>query len=227
MIRSLSDANLKKYVESQLNTFFPDADKVVLDEHYVVATLKRVDHCFSFVTLKHYFNGQETIFNHLYSDHYVMFVWYLSNQIFRSKGKNTISDKLYYLNKTLHGLDCMYDTKLPDIFLIFHGVGTMLGKAEYSNYFVALQGCTIGSHKGKYPIMGQGVSLTAHSSIIGDCNIGNNVSISAYTNIFQADIADNNVVYRSKKGEIVIANNSIPYAQQFFNVDLHSLANII
>ena len=97
----------------------------------------------------------------------------------------TLANKLYCLNKVLHGLDCMYDTQLPDIFLLFHSSGTMLGKAKYSDFFIALHGCTIGSHKGRYPILGKGVSITANSSVIGDCYIGNRCTISTRTTIFQ------------------------------------------
>ena len=118
----------------------------------------------------------------------------------------------------------MYNTALPDIFLIFHGAGTVLGKASYSNYFVALHGCTIGSHKGKYPILGTGVALTAHSAIIGDCTIGNNVSVSVYTSIFQINIVENSSVFINKEsGKIEIQRASEPYAQQFFNVNLSNI----
>ena len=193
MILSLTHDELIDYTSRQLNYFFPDKNVINL-HHYkneVNESLNRLENCFNKVTLKHYNNGEEVLFNHLYSDHYIMYVWYLGNTIWKNTQNKELCNKLYYLNKTLHAFDCMFDTKLPDIFLIFHGAGTMLGKATYGDYFVALQGVTIGSHKGKYPIIGKGVSLTAHSSIIGDCTISNNVSVSIHTTIFQKDIPAN------------------------------------
>jgi serine O-acetyltransferase len=100
--------------------------------------------------------------------------------------------------------------------LLFHCVGTMLGKAEYNDYFVALQDATIGSHKGNYPKMGIGVSMTAHSSLISNCTIGDRVSISAYTNLFQQDLSDNSVVFRDNLGQTIIRKIENCYAQQFF-----------
>ena len=223
MILSLTQDELIDYTSRQLNYFFPDKNVINL-HHYkneVTESLNRLENCFNKVTLRHYNNGEEVLFNHLYSDHYIMYVWYLGNTIWKNTQNKELCNKLYYLNKTLHAFDCMFDTKLPDIFLIFHGAGTMLGKAIYDNYFVALQGVTIGSHKGKYPIIGKGVSLTAHSSIIGDCTISNNVSISIHTTIFQKDIPANQSVFLdAKTGELTFRTSSVSYAQQFFTNDL-------
>ena len=105
------------------------------------------------------------------------------------------------------------------IFLIFHGSGTMLGKATYGNFFVALQGCTIGAHHGKYPTLGQGVALAAQSSIIGPCQIGHGASVSCQTGLFQTDVPDHHVAYRDKEGRLIIKPSARSYAQTFFNVD--------
>lgn len=222
MISSLNKNELISYTVAQLNYLFPDNKLVNLQDHQAVVTnaLDRLEFCFKHCTLKHYYNGEHVIFNHLYSDHYVMYLWYLANSLWRSGADSNLCNKLYYLNKSLHGLDCMYNTLLPDIFLLFHCSGTMLGKATYADFFVALQGVTIGSQKGVYPVMDKGVSLTAHSSLIGNCKVGKNVSISAYANIFETDIADNTVVFRNKAGEIVFKPGKTSYAQTFFNVPI-------
>jgi serine O-acetyltransferase len=100
----------------------------------------------------------------------------------------------------------------------------MLGKASYADYFVALQGCTVGSQKGKYPVFGKGVSLTANSTVIGDCKIGNRCTISAGTTIFQKDIADDCTAFVNfETGKLEIKPSKECYAQQFFNIDLKSL----
>jgi serine O-acetyltransferase len=160
----------------------------------------------------------------LYADQYLVYLWFLSNTVYKERGDNALSNKLYYLNKALHGFDCMYSTGLPDIFLIFHGVGTMLGKAEYADYFVALQGCTIGSQKGLYPRLGKGVALTAHSAIIGGSVVGDRVSISAYTTVFESNIANDSVAFKdAESGKTVIKSAKRTYAQQFFLTDLNTI----
>ncbi len=226
MTQSLSTKQLCDYTSAQLNHIFPDGDIVNLGSELflVEAALIRLDRCFREVSLKHYFDGQSTIFNHLFSDHYVMYLWYLSNEMFLAKGKCNIANKLYYLNKTLHGLDCMYDTLMPEIFLLFHSSGTMLGKASYGDYFIALQGCTVGSQKGKYPVFGKGVSLTANSSVIGDCNIGNRCTISTRTTIFQKNLAEDETAFMNFEiGQLEIKRSDVCYAQYFFNTNLKSL----
>ena len=116
----------------------------------------------------------------------------------------------------------MYDTELPEIFLIIHGTGTMMGKAKYGNYFVIYQGCTIGASHGKYPVIGNGVSVTANASIIGKSNIGDGSTISTRTTIFQKDIkANHTALIDFETGILKLKPSKICYAQQFFNVDLN------
>lgn len=226
MIRSLSSSELCKYTSLQLNYFFPDANKVDLSKYEMIIeeAINRLEFCFKHVSLKHYFNGKDVMFDHLFSDHYVMYLWFLSSSIFKHKGKCDLANKLYYLNKVLHGLDCMYDTKMPEIFLVFHASGTMLGKAKYGNYFVALQGCTVGSQKGNYPILGKGVSLTANSSIIGKCTVGSRCTISTRTTLFQKDIENDTTAFINfNTGQLSIKQTRECYAQQFFTVDLKNV----
>ena len=223
---SLQAHELRDYTTNQINTFFPDPNIINLKncQSAYYLTLERVENCFSHVNSSRYKKDNQTYFSHLYSDHYVMYLWFLSNTIWKEVGDISLATKIYYLNKIMHGFDCMYNTELPDIFLIFHSSGTMLGKAEYSNYFVALQGCTIGSNNGKYPKIGKAVSLTAHSSIIGDCEIGDRVSISSNTSVFEKNIPSDSVVFKNQeKGSLEIKSSNKCYAQQFFETDLKTL----
>lgn len=57
----------------------------------------------------------------------------------------------------------MYDTKMPDIYLLCNSSSTMLGKPSNADYFVALHGCTVGSQKDEYSFFRKSVSLTANS----------------------------------------------------------------
>ncbi len=226
MVTSISCGRLSSYLSAQLNSFFPDDCPVNFNTEYnlIKLALDRLEFCFQNVTLQHYYDGKDVRFNHLFSDHYVMFLWYLANSVWKEKGNCSLANKIYYLNKVLNGLDCMYDTQMPDIFLIFHGGGTMLGKAEYSNFFVVLQGCTVGSQKGNYPKFGKAVSLTANSSVIGNCKIGNRTTISTRTTIFEKNIDNDKTVYMNwETGKYETKETKKCYAQQFFNTNLKIL----
>lgn len=218
---SLPRTELAAYTASQLNHFFPDGHTVATVElaGALDTTLDRLHFCFKHSVSPRYCENGNTRLNHLYSDHYLMHLWFLANTLSRQGADPRLPGKLYYLNKALHAFDCMYDTGMPDVFLVFHGGGTMLGKASYSNFFVALQGCTIGAHHGKYPTLGSGVAMAAHSSIIGGCHIGNGVSVSCQTGVFQVDVPDGHVVYRDNDGRLIIKPGRKSYAQTFFNVD--------
>jgi len=220
---SLSSDNIAFYISQQLNNFFPDTNKVEIADlsEAVKTALERVEYCFSKVSNTRYNNGSEPIYNHLYSDHNIVFYWFLSNSIWKETGNEALASKLYYLNKVMHGFDCMYDTKLPDIFLVFHGVGTMLGKATYSDFLVVMQGCTIGSNNGKYPILGKGVSLTANSSVIGNCTIGDLCTISTGTLIFEKNMNSSETAFlNSHTGGIDIKLSKECYSKQFFREHL-------
>ncbi|MHA8057404.1 LbetaH domain-containing protein [Aquirufa nivalisilvae] len=220
---SLEKDDLVHYTQAQLNHFYPDKKLVSFEnlESSVDRVLDRLNFCFKHVAFNRYFDGEQTLFKHLYADHYVMYLWYLSNSIWKENENPELAAKLYYLNKSLHGFDCMYDTQLPDIFLIFHGVGTMLGKAAYQDFFVTLQGCTVGSHKGKYPKFGKGVALAANSSAIGNCELGNRSTISTRTTVFEKDVPEDFTAFTDfNLGLQHIKESKVCYAQQFFNVDL-------
>ncbi len=211
---TLKKVELQEYVLKQIDTFYPDkySNKNLLNIQLIDKALERLDYCFNKITFSYYNDGEKTKFNHLFSDQYLMFIWFLSNTVFNEYGINNLTNKLYYLNKTLHGFDCMADTNLPDIFLVQHGVGTMLGKAKYSNYLVVYQGCTVGSNKGKYPILEQGVTLAANSSIIGSCIVGMGTTVSTRTLLFEKNTQNNSIIFPNST-----RISKTPFSQSFFN----------
>lgn len=207
---SLSLVDLKSYVSRQLNHFFPDNNEVSfhVDSRAFDVALQRTENCFGHVRLSAYNKNGNPYLNHLYSDQYCVFLWFLSNTIWKMHEDETTSNKLFYLNKSLHGFSCMYDTELPDIFLILHTVGIVLGKAQYSDYLVAFQGSTVGAQKDRYPILGQGVSLLPNSSIIGNCKIGSFSSVGNGVLIYETDIQSQTVIYKDKRDQVIKSTRS-------------------
>ena len=84
---------------------------------------------------------------------------------------------------------------MPDIFFFDHPYASVIGRAEYNNFFIFQQCCTVGNNKGIYPKFGEYVWLFANATVIGQCNIGNNVFISANSYVKDADIPDNTIVF--------------------------------
>lgn len=222
---SLPRAEFKEYVFRQMNNLFPDNKTVepgIANKVFDLA-IDRTGFCFKHIDQKGFSKNGDTFLNHLHADQYAMFLWFFSHCAWADAQNEVLANKLYYMNRTLHGLDCSYHTKLPRIFLLVHIVGTVLGKdAEYSDFFFATQGCIVGANKGKYPKIGKGVAMLPHSSIIGDCTIGDRATISINTTVYEKDVPSDTLVYRDNNTGAIIfkKNRPSPYVQPAFNVTL-------
>lgn len=193
---TLNRNQLVDYVTRQVNNFFPDErslSKSVLDP-VINETLGRVEYCFSKINNKYFFDGNQSIFNHLHGDQYCMFLYYLSNTMYRNGVDPAYCNKIFLLNKCLHGLDAYYEVELPDIFLVIHPIATVLGRGKYSDYFLVYQRCGIGSNREIYPSMGKFVSLHPGSAILGNSNIGDNCSIASESLVLDTNL-ENNTTY--------------------------------
>jgi len=197
MKASLTNAELSAYVTSQLNIFFPDRNLRV-DElrPFIDLAIDRTEHCFSRVNDKYFNNGRETLFDHLHSDQYAMFLYYLCNTIWRREGDLRIASKVYCLNKALHAVDVFYEVQLPDIFLLVHPLATVLGRGQYGDYFVAYQRCTVGANPShEFPILEEGVVLYGGSVLVGRCHIQRNCRIAAGSIVMDLAIPPDRVVF--------------------------------
>ena len=102
---------------------------------------------------------------------------------------------MYYLNRTLNSIDLYYEVELPLVFFLDHPLGSILGRAQYGEYFSFGQAVTVGNNKGIYPTFGEYVKLHAGSIVIGDTAIGKNVIVSANTVIKDSTIPDSSIVF--------------------------------
>jgi serine O-acetyltransferase len=99
------------------------------------------------------------------------------------------------LNKALHSVDIFFEYMLPEVFVLQHPVGTVLGRAEYGNYLFVYQQCLVGvGIEGEIPVLGDGVVLFGGSSVIGESRVGSNVWVSAGTLILDGEVPDNSLV---------------------------------
>ena len=176
---SLKPADLALYVRKQFEHLFPDGADLGDLPGLVDLALGRVEHCFSHVRLKGFFDAGQPRFSHCHSDQYAIFLYYLANTAFREKPGHPIADKAYALNKALHALDAYYEVQLPEIFALQHPVGTVLGRASYSDYFICYHNCTVGANPGNdYPSFGRGVVMYGGSRVIGKTSVGDNTLVS-------------------------------------------------
>lgn len=158
-------------------------------------TLTRSEYCFANTNNKYYKKKSKTYFNPFHSGQYCIFLYFFSNTVYRYLKGSLLSDKIYYLNKTLNGLDLFYEVEMPKIFILDHPVGTVIGKASIKNYFSFSSNCVVGNNKGIFPKLGSNVYLSTGCTILGDCNIGNNVIFSANSYILDSDVPSNSIVY--------------------------------
>lgn len=107
----------------------------------------------------------------------------------------------------MHAIDWFYEIELPIHFLCEHPLGSVLGKAQYGDYFLIYQGITVGgSIKNQilyYPSIGNHVVLFANSSILGKSIIGDNVIISAGTKIVNDTVPSNSIVFGESPNLII------------------------
>lgn len=222
---SLSRDELKDYVKRQIACFFPDRMNVswggTVDAAYNLA-LERVEYCFDRIAVRNYHNEQDAPkFNHLHSDQYSQFLYYFANSLYRLEGPLVLADKLIVLNRTLHGLWFSYKNHLPDVFILVHPLGTILGNALYSNYLVVLQNVTVNTGldaDGNLALkLGKGLFLGAGSSVIGTEEIGDCVSLGVGVTIHNRSIPSNTCLYRdATTGELMQMMQKEPSAQYYF-----------
>lgn len=92
-------------------------------------------------------------------------------------------------------MDLYYQVEMPEVFFFDHPVGTVMGRGEYSDFFVFSQGCTVGNNHGLYPKFENYVSMMSNSKILGNCKIGHHVIIAANAYIKDMDIPEYSLVF--------------------------------
>lgn len=179
----------------QLELFFPisieDRDLI----HKIIGRVfQRLEKNFSHNHNKYYSLDGEVYFNPFHSGQYCVYLYYLSNEVWRAQN-SLLADKVYYLNKIMNGLDLFYQVKLPDFFMLDHPVGSVIGRGNYSNGFSFGQNCTVGNNNGIYPTIGNNFRMCANSAILGNCHVGNNVTLGAGAIVKDQDIPSNSLVF--------------------------------
>ena len=156
--------------------------------------LNRLDKRFSHIRNKYYHNDEDTVFNPLHVAQWTMFLYEMAHEIYKNRYSD-LCDMIYGISKAFSSADILYEVDMPDIWFFDHPQGSVMGRAEYGDYFTFSQGCTVGNNKGKFPVFDKHVSMLSNSKVLGDCHIGNHVIFSANSYIIDTDIPSYSIVF--------------------------------
>lgn len=216
MIFEIPKDSVRDMLIRQISNFFPisNNEKELIDKNFD-GVIFRLEKNFIASTNKYYSREGVPYFNPFHSGQWSIFLYYMSNSIsmieneeFKVvKTNKFLADKVYYLNKIMNGVDLFHEISLPDVFGVEHPLGSIMGKAKYSDGFFFYQGCTVGGNHKKYPIIGLNCRMYANSSIIGNCIIGDNVSLGAGALVKDTDIPANCNIFGQSPNLIIKLKN--------------------
>ncbi len=198
-------------IQLKSHFFISEEEKCVIEERFENAIIACEEN-FSHSDNKYFFveegGTKYCRFNPYHSVQYMIFLYYLSHDIFINTNQGQLCDKVYYLNKILHSVDLFYAIDLPAHFGAEHPLGSVMGRAKYSNGFFFYQGCSVGgtkdvNGKDQYPVLGENVRMYANSAILGRSHIGNNVYIGAGALVKNQDVPNSSVVFGQSPNLII------------------------
>lgn len=211
MMKSIINTNeLLQQLYTQLRShFLLSKEEESCIEQVLDCVLERCEKNYTASDSKYYhLKSGEIIFNPYHSVQYMVFLYYLSNELYKQQKPSILCDKVYYLNKIMNGVDLFYAIELPEVFSAEHPVGSVMGRAKYGDGFFFYQGCTIGGARYKdglsyYPEVGKNVRLYAHSAVLGKSKIGDNVQIGAGAIVKNQDIPSDSIVFGESPNLII------------------------
>ena len=209
---TLPKEDIYPLVKKQLENFFPaltdDEDRQLIAS--VEQAIKLSINNFSKSENKYFsriVDGERVVrFNPYHSIQWMAFLYYLSHDLY--KKCSSLCDKVYYLNKIMHSVDLFYAIELPEVWSAEHPLGSVMGRAKYSDGFFFYQGCTVGGTRDKegnlyYPKLEENVKMYANSSILGRCRIGRNAQIGAGALFKNQDVPADSIVFGQSPNLII------------------------
>lgn len=196
---SLSRDGLLGYVERQLANLLPDdapGVRAAIDAHLdaaLVRTGRNID------AVRMWRPGE---FDHLHSTQYTLFLYYLSNTMWRAGVDPRVCTRLFLLNKALNGIDCFHELELPEVFFIGHSVGIVLAKATYGSHLVLYQNCTVGKNHGVAPVIEDRVVMYPNAAIIGRCQVRAGSVIAQGVGVVNRDTPGDTLVFAGSDGAL-------------------------
>jgi serine O-acetyltransferase len=201
------------YVERQIQHLVPDQANLGagVRDHFEAALLDAVTGLSALKTVR------DKGFDYLVSWQYAVFIYQLSRRIWLQDGSTELPVRLFLLNKALNGLDLFYEIEMPTHFFIGHTVGAVFAKADYGDYLVVHQNCTVG-RQGEYrPVLEDGVVMFPGSCVVGNCVVKKNTVLSAGVSLVNTSTPGNCYVFQGKSGRPVFKELSKYYADEYYD----------
>ena len=201
----------------QLHSHWPHVDDELILS-VVPEALEIIQQNYEELPNRRIFDGENVLFSQYMSVQWMNFLYRVSHVLFQKYGSCHSADQVYYLNKIMHSNDWFYAINLPTHFHCEHPLGSVLGRANYGDYFFVYQGTTVGGNMShgvlSYPKIGFNVIMYANSTVLGNSLIGNNVVVSAGTQIVNDSIPDNSIVF-GKSPDLIIKQKTEKEIKQY------------
>ncbi|MBB3162647.1 hypothetical protein E0I74_05585 [Rhizobium laguerreae] len=212
-IVNLEAGRLAAYCCEQIRRLIPFGDETEfgLVEKHLPEALQRLDHCVSNVAI-----WKAGRFDILHSSQYCIFLYYLSNTIWKQEKATAICTKLFLLNKQLNAIDVFYEIEMPEIFFIGHSVGIVLAKATYGNHLVLYQNSTVGKNNGVAPVIEDGVILYPNTAVIGGSRVRERSIIAQGVSVINRDTEPKRIVYQGAENTLVFRESRRDILSDFF-----------
>jgi serine O-acetyltransferase len=152
-----------------------------------------------------------------------LLLYYLARAL-RHVGELRLATRVFLVNKALHGIDLFPDIEMPAHFLIGHTVGMVFAKADYGEWCIFHQGCTVGRLLDARPTLANGVVMYPNSSIIGRCNVGPNTVLSAGVQLINTDTPGDCIVFAGESGRPVFKPITEIFAHRYYEAAATGLA---
>jgi serine O-acetyltransferase len=185
--------SLVSYITAQCAHVVPDGREAefrkAADAHFDEA-LERLHRCINACA-----PWRPDQFNVLQSSQHTIFLYYLSNTIWRRSGDTAAATRLFLMNKAFNGIDLFYEIAMPEVFYIGHSVGIVLAKATYGNHLVLYQNSTVGRHKDQIPVIGERVILYPGTSVAGRAVVEDDCVISQGVRVINKQVPKGSLVF--------------------------------
>lgn len=208
------DTTLSNYLLSQIGTLFPGDDTLVSEiRAHVPAAIADVK-CVVGSLVEWKGRG----FNKLISWQYATFLYKLARRCIAGHVDVAATDRLFLLNKTLHGLDLHPQIELPAFFFLSHTNAVVFAKASYAEYSVFHQSITVGRKGDDRPTMGKYLVMYPGSMIIGNCKVRENTVLAPGVRLVDKDTPGNCYVFEDGRGGVRFREIDHVHAARFFDI---------
>ena len=208
--------SLLAYTVAQCAHVVPDgreaAFRGVLDAH-IDEALERLHRCINACA-----PWRPDEFNVLQSSQHCIYLYFLSNTIWRRSGETGAATRLFLMNKAFNGIDLFYEIAMPEVFYIGHSVGIVLAKATYGNYLVLYQNATVGRHKQDIPQLGERVILYPGSAVVGRAIIGDGAVLSQGTRAINRRVPAGQMAFADGAGDLTFRPTPDDLIQEYFRL---------